>query len=210
MNRLLAVALIASVVLGGCGSGSDSTAEPKSDSLKSPSATASAGGDPQATAPAEATYFVDKDTNKINEAAAAAQAAGAKASKDARIDACNDIDTYRPWRKCLHTLLDPYSKGLDQLVGVLKDLRRQGFPDDCRGELADAAGTFHRFGSRVEGLLVGIDSNERSQQVASAKHYGSTLTAISEGFAKPFQELTQVCYSPEELAKINASPAPTP
>jgi hypothetical protein len=210
MKQLVTVALIASIVLGGCGSGSDSTAEPKSDSPKSPSAAASAGGDREATASAEATYFVAKDTDKINKAAAAVQAAGAKAFNDARIKACNDVDTYRAWRRCWHTLLDPYSKGLNGLVGALKDLRRQGFPDACRGELAAAARTFHTFGARVEGLLVGIDSTERAQQVASAKHYGTTLSAISQGFAKPFQQLTQVCYSPEDLAKINASPAPSP
>ena len=39
--------------------------------------------------------------------------------------------------------------------------------------------------------------------------YGNTLTAISKGSAKPFQDATQACYSPKDLESINAKPTPS-
>ena len=62
----------------------------------------------------------------------------------------------------------------------------------------------------VGGLLRGIDSKRRVAQVRALRIYGTTLGEISKSFAEPFQAVTQVCYSPKDLASINASPKPSP
>ena len=187
----LATAL-ASLVLSGCGSGSGSD---------KPGAT-------QGSPPAS--YFTAADTGAINKAASAVQSAGAQAADAAKIAVCNKTKAYPAWRRCWHGLLDPYSKGLRNLANVFTSLQPRGFPDACRTQLAAAAQTFSRFAAAVDPVLAGIDSNDRARQTSAGKAYGATLNAITQGFAQPFRDVTQVCYSPAELASINASPTPSP
>ncbi|MDQ1725649.1 MAG: hypothetical protein QOG52_2677 [Frankiaceae bacterium] len=194
MYRLALAAALASLVLSGCGSGSGS---------ENPGA----AKDSQA---ADASYFTAADTDAINKAASAVETAGAQASDAAKIAVCNKTKAYPAWRRCWHGLLDPYAKGLRNLANVFTSLQPRGFPEACRTQLAAAAHTFSGFAAGVDPVLAGIDSNDRARQTSAGKAYGSTLNAITQGFAQPFRDVTQVCYSPAELASINASPAPSP
>lgn len=221
--KVVSTTLLTLVLLGGCGSGSDTPAALKptaSDTAATTNTTASAsksagsgrtaGATPTASKSAEATYFTLKDTDAINKVAARVQSAAAKATAASSLTACNKITDYPGWRKCWHALLDPYSKGLTDLAAVLTSLQGGGFPAACKAELADSAQTYTSFATKVQPLLAGIDSNERSKQAGALKRYSPTLDRIAADFDKPFQNLTQVCYSAEDLARIKASPTPSP
>ena len=183
------------LVLCGCGSGSASDGEPKEPSgSKTPSAS----------------YFVTEDTDGLNQAAAAAQNAGAKARAVRNLEACNKIEAYPAWRKCWHRLLDPFAKGLTDLGGEFTSLATGTFSAACVAELEKGAQTFAGFASQVDALLAGIDSNNRGAQVKAARAYQDTVDGIAGQFTKPFQDITQVCYSPDDLASINASPNSSP
>jgi hypothetical protein len=190
---LSALVLCALVVLGACGSGDPSSEKSEPGKAASPSAA----------------YFTLADTNAINEAAAPAQAAGAKAIAPARMAACNKLKDYPAWRACWHGLLDPFARGLTGLSAGFNALAAKDLPEDCVTELERAAKTFDGFARRVEGLLAGVDSDNAAAQAKAAKKYSPTVTGIQSGFAKPFQAATQVCYSPKDLASINASPSPS-
>jgi len=114
------------------------------------------------------------------------------------------------WRKCWHGLLDPYAKGLTHLGGEFTSLATGTFPAACVAELEKGAQTFAGFTRQVDALLAGIDSSDRRAQVKATRAYQGTVDGIAEGFTKPFQDITQACYSPEDLASINASPEPSP
>lgn len=179
--------------LCGCGSGSTSGAEPREPSVsKTPSAS----------------YFVTEDTDGLNQAAATAQAAGTRARAVRNLEACNKIDAYPAWRKCWHRLLDPFAKGLTDLGGEFTSLAAGTFPPACVAELEKGTHTFNGVAGQVEALLAGIDSSNRRAQVKATRAYQRTVDSIAEGFTTPFQDITQVCYSPEDLASINASPKP--
>ena len=189
-----ALVLCAVLLLGACGSGDSSSGKSDTDKSASPSAG----------------YFTLDDTAAINEVAAPAQAAGAKAIAPARMAACNKSDGYPAWRACWHGLLDPFARGLGSLSETFKSLAAKDLPEDCVTQLETAAETVSGFAGRVEGLLRGIDSDNAAAQAKTAKKYGATVSGIQAGFAKPFQEMTQVCYSPKDLASINASPSAKP
>ena len=181
------------LVLCGCGSGAASDDEPKEPSgSKTPSAS----------------YFVTEATDGLNQAAATAQAAGTRARAVRNLEACNKVDAYPAWRQCWHRLLDPFAKSLTDLGGEFTSLASGTFPAACVAELEKGAQTFAGFASQVDALLAGIDSSDRRAQVKATRAYQGSLDGIAEGYTKPFQDITQVCYSPEDLASINASPKP--
>ena len=181
------------LVLCGCGSGSASDGEPKK---------------PSRSETPSASYFVIEDTAGLNQAAATAQTAGTRARAVRNLEACNKIDAYPAWRRCWHGLLDPFAKGLTDLGGEFTSLATGTFPASCVAELEKGAQTFAGFAREVDALLAGIDSSDRRAQVKATRAYQGSLDGIGEGFNKPFQDITQVCYSPEDLASINASPKP--
>ena len=190
---LSAPVLCAAVLLTSCGSGDPGSQKSEPSRSASPSAA----------------YFTPADTAAINEAAAPAQAAGADTVAPAKMAACNKIRDYPAWRACWHGLLDPFARELRNLSGEFKSLAAKDLPEDCVTELESAAQTFRGFAGKVEDLLRGIDSDKVAAQVKVAKRYSPTLTRVQGGFAKPFQDMTQVCYSPKDLASINASPSPS-
>jgi hypothetical protein len=93
---------------------------------------------------------------------------------------------------------------------VFRSLSTRNFPEDCAIQIKRAAQTFTAFAGRVDTLLGGIDSDQRAAQVNAARSYQATVDGITKGYNEPFRNLTQVCYSPEDLASINASPTPSP
>ncbi len=212
---VLVAVSVAGLVLTGCSS--DATAPetegaPKDNS--SPSATASTSATATATAEAspspDPTYFSGEESDLVNKAAAAAQSAGAATTAARRLAACNKITAYPGWRQCWRRLLQPYSAGLKDVAGTLTTLQKGDFPPACRSELADGAQRFTSFADQIDTLLAGLESPARSQQLRSAKRYSPTLNRIAGDFAEPFQKATQVCYSPEVLASVNADPSASP
>ena len=195
MSRLALLVACVTLVLCGCGSSSSSDGDAK---------------EPSGPKTSDASYFVTADTEALNKAAATAQSAGTRARAVRNIKACNDIDAYPAWRNCWHGLLDPYAKALTDLGGEFTSLAKGDFPAACVAELEKGGDTFSGYAGQVSDLLVGIDSNERGAQVRATKAYQKTLDGIATGFAKPFQDITQACYSPEDLASINASPSASP
>ena len=196
MSALCALALCATV-LTACGSGDPSSEKSEPGEAASPSSSPSA------------TYFSLDDTAAINRAAAPAQAAGAKAIAPARLAACNRLEDYAAWRACWHGLLDPFARGLTRLSETFKSLAAKDLPDDCVSELQSAARTFNKLAGKVESLMTGIDSDKAAAQAKAARTYGATVASVQGGFVEPFQDMTQVCYSPKDLASINASPSPS-
>ncbi len=126
--------------------------------------------------------------------------------------ACNKAGNrgYEQWRTCWHNLLDPFKASLTGLATELGTLAKRDFPEDCVTSLGAAEAAFTGFATEVEDLLAGIDSKRRAAQVRALRIYGTTLGEISKSFAEPFQAVTQVCYSPKDLASIQASPRPSP
>jgi len=200
MHRLLAAVACAALLASGCGSGGDASSGSSASASPSPTATPSAA------------YFVKADTAAINEAAHAAQAAGTKATARPSMNRCDRAGAkgYAAWRACWHGLLDPYQHSLEGLSTTLEALTGHDVPHACKTQLGHASDTFAGRADEVAGLTKGIDSDTRAQQVKAMHDYEKTLTAISYGYTKPFQALTQVCYSPQDLASINASPSGSP
>jgi len=194
---LSALVVCAGLLLAACGS-EDPSSEESADKAASPSSSPS---------PA---YFSPDDTQAINEAAGPAQAAAAKAIAPARLGVCNKIKDYPAWRACWHDLLDPLARGLTGLSASFESMAAKDLPEDCVAELQGAARSFEDFASNVRGLLTGLDSDKAAAQLKAAKKYGATVTRVQVGFSKPFQEMTQVCYSPKDLASITASPSKQP
>jgi hypothetical protein len=195
---LCAFVMAVAMTLSGCGSG-DGASESGGDK-RDPSASPTAS------------YFVRADTDAINAAAVKAQTTGARAQAGKQQAACNKAGSrgYEQWRTCWHDLLDPFKAALTGLSAQLGTLAKRDFPEDCVTSLEAAGTAFTGFATEVDGLLAGIDSKRRAAQVRALKIYGATLREISKSFAEPFQAVTQVCYSPKDLASIKASPRPSP
>ena len=127
---------------------------------------------------------------------------------------CNRLGakSYPAWRACWHRLLDPYSQKLRAIGDALRNLQVGAFPPACVTALKAADTTFQGFAGRVDMLSAGIDSDKRAAQTRATNSYNATIKAIENDYAKPFQSMTQACYSPEELKKLNsrktASPSP--
>jgi hypothetical protein len=205
MMRLLLAAALVGAFLTGCGAEASDDAPASGRRSPSPSPT-SASASP-------ATYFVRADTAAINKVAAAAQKSGGKALDAKSQTRCNRAGTrqgYPAWRRCWHGLLDPFKASLTSLGGQLTTLSARPFPEKCRTGLTTAASQFTSLAHRIDPLTRGIDSEKRPEQVRAMRTYDSTLNAIGKDFSAPFAPLTQVCYSPEDLASINASPSASP
>lgn len=199
MLRTVCATVIGALLLVGCGSGGDSSAD-TGDSGASPSAGPST------------TYFVRADTDQINRVTARAQKAAVAAQAQKRIEACDakTAEGYAAWRACWHRLLDPFEASLRAVATTLTERGAQDLPQSCRTELERAATTFVARAKVVSGLLAGIDSEQRKDQDRAMRTYTGSLEKMAKKWAKPFQDLTQACYSPEELASINASPSASP
>ncbi len=202
MYRLVTMA--GCLVLGllsatGCGSDAGS-AEPR---------TSARSASPASTP--EAVFFAESDSTAINEAAAPVQSSMVRAQAPAQLAKCNRTRSkgYPAWRACFHGLLDPLQQSLQALAAQLNTLAARDFPPDCVRSLGEAADTLAGFGGRVEVVLAGIDSDRRPAQARAMRTYSSTLARMGEGYVKPFQALTRVCYSPQDLESIDAQPTPT-
>lgn len=162
--------------------------------------------------PEPRTFFVGADSAAINAAASKAQRTGAKAQSTKGRNACDRAGDrgYRAWRTCWHSLLDPFAAALTRQASEFGILAQGEFPAECVAALTKAQDTFSGFASDVDRLVTGIDSDRRKAQVRALRVYEATMQAIATGFAAPFRAITGVCYSPADLASINASPSPSP
>lgn len=190
--------LLVALLLAGCGSTpSSGQADPAPTSSPRPSPTV------------EAAYLVKADTARINRVALAAQAAGKRAGSARATARCNRIDAYPAWRACWHDVLDPYRTSLSAMGTTMGSFTDRGFPEDCTTELGRARTTYAGLSGQVGGLLRGIDSPSRAAQTKAIRGYWRTLRRVERGFTSPFVPVTQACYSPRDLASINASPSPS-
>ncbi len=211
VRRLLVVSLSVLLLGSGCGSsaspdGSEGTAGDAKTGAATPEESAGSSAVPGGT------YFTRTETDEINVVAAKVSKAGAHAAETKRVKACNKAADrgVKPYRACLHKLLDPFATELGALATVFGTLAGRELPAECVESLGKAQVTYIGLKSQVEELLAGFDSDERKSQDRSAQKYYKTLDTIGAAYPKPFQEMTQVCYSPEDLASINASPSPSP
>jgi hypothetical protein len=92
----------------------------------------------------------------------------------------------------------------------MTELRGKNLPPACREELERAASTFEARAKVVSDHLAGIDSDQRKDQQRVMRTYSASLDKMAKVWAEPFRDLTQACYSPEDLESINASPSPSP
>lgn len=214
MYRYIVTGLAFGLLLAsGCGADAgSSTAESSAESTTGSAPSTSPDATPGAT------YFVEADTRAINEAAEPVRAALVRAQAAAPLARCDRTRSkgYPAWRACFHGLLDPLHESLQALAAQLNTLAARDFPADCVRSLSEAADTYAGFGGEVKDLLTGIDSDRRPAQARAMRTYSASLARMGEGYTKPFQALTRVCYSPEDLASIDAqpsnepSPAPSP
>ena len=218
-SLVAALSLVTALLLAGCGS-----TKPSGQAAEDPSprSTASASADPgrgsegadptsspQPSATVEAAYLVRADTAKINRVARVAQDAGQRAGTERVTARCNRFDAYPAWRACWHDVLDPYRTSLAALGTTMTAFEDRGFPEDCVTELRRAGATYAGLSGQVGGLLRGIDSPSRAAQTKAIRGYWRTLGRVGRRFSAPFRPVTQVCYSPRDLASINASPTPS-
>ena len=193
MYRLL-TGLALLLVLAACGSGTTKkSAEPPSTSDS-----ASASADP-------GNYFRKADSDAINAAAGPTQAAIRKAI--AQSHKCNRFQDYAAWRKCWHGRLDPVMAGLARTAAAMGRLAEHDLPKKCvlKLNLAD-----HRFSldrKAVAAHLEAIDGDDYNAQKSAVNHVVKTLQKAQKTFTSSFPPLTQACYSPADLASINASPS---
>ena len=203
--------VIVLVLLSGCGTTSGGGARSSSQS-SSQSSSPSVAGNPSSTEGSGATYFTNTESDAINAVARPAQAAATRALTAANESRCNRLGSkgYAVWRACWHALLDPYAQGLRAIAAELGTLQVGEFPAGCLDGLKAADSTFRGFAQRVDRLLAGFDSNKRAAQVKAINGYTSTIRTIETGYSKPFQAVTRVCYSPEQLKKLDASTSASP
>ena len=203
------VALVSCLVLVSCGAeGGSSGSSSESSPSSSESASSGPSSDPSQTA--QGTYFTEADSSAINAVARKSQAAAARSIAAPSLRRCNGANGYDAWRKCWHGLLDPYAVDL-LAIGAEFDLLAKGaYPEPCVVQLKAAKQAFGGLAGRVKKLLAGFDSSQRSAQTRAVNTYVSTINSIEASYQKPFQDMTKVCYSPEDLAKLSASPAPSP
>ncbi len=203
MVRMLAAALLGALLLAGCGSGADATSDdddvdagPSASPSKSPSAA----------------YFVRTDTDRINKVAEQARRGAVAATAQKRKDACDAAGGkgYAAWRRCWHALLDPFQRSLGKVAATMDDLATHDLPGRCRKELTRASGTFTARAEVVSGMLAGIDSDQRAAQERVMRTYDARLQKMGKAWSEPFVDLTQACYSPDDLASIEASASASP
>lgn len=194
MHRLALTAAALTLLASGCGSGPGG------------SGTTSAS---TASKSAEPAYFQQAESDVLNEAAAPAMKAAGAASSAENIKRCNRIQLYPAWRRCWHKLLDPLAGRLTRLSAAFIGLSGQSFPQKCVTQLEGAARTFTSFSETITALLAGYDSTRATARSKAANSYGSSLDQVTSGFQKPFQTVTQGCYSPKVLASLKASPSPS-
>ncbi|SDR95843.1 hypothetical protein SAMN04488570_0814 [Nocardioides scoriae] len=216
---VLLLLLVVSVVVVACSSkgGGEDTAG-ASSSQGSPSASpavdqgTSPDPTPSASVAAGGPWFVTADTDAVNAVATQAQRSGATALATRRLERCNATSEqgYAAWRACWHRLLDPLARDLSAVAARMGAMSEQDLPPACTEALGAGQRRFTGFEQRVARLLDGIDNEQRRAQVRAMRTYDATLRGIGEGFAPVFRSLTQVCYSPSDLASINADPSSSP
>lgn len=159
----------------------------------------------------ERTYFGNADSSAINETALPAQDALNKANESMqRCDRAADRGGYPAWRRCWHGTLDRAEQGVAQSAEVLERLARKDLPPRCVAELEATAEVLAEQARAVAGLTAGIDSPRRAAQTRALNQMQDVLATAHRTFAEKFQGLTPLCYSPEDLKSIDATPSQSP
>ncbi len=114
---------------------------------------------------------------------------------------------YAPYRACVHKLLEPVVANLDAIATAIRRTARPEMTAACTKAIDETATFYDSYSENITGLLAGFDDDARAAQVKSSKDYFPLLGRLSRRFDSPLADLTQPCYSPEDLASINASPS---
>jgi hypothetical protein len=200
--RVVAATTVALVVLAGCGStssGGGSASGTTSASASPSSGTSSGTGG--------TTHFSQAEADAINAAAGPPQAAARRALAAAPVARCNRLASKNiaAWRACNHALLDPYAEGLRGLANEFHILQVGSYPPPCLDGLKATETTFQGFAVRVDKILAGFDSPDRSAQVKAITGFNPTIRAIEAGYKRPFDALATACFTPAELKRMRAS-----
>lgn len=185
-------------VLAACGGGSDGgLAEPSSPS--SPTSAAS---------PAEG-FFVEADSTELNAAAQQAQDALAVVGSAKQIRRCNTAGDrgYDAWRKCFHQGLDPLVSGLDKASTKLEEMSDREFVSACQDALGSASTVLAEQRDVVAKMLKVVDGPPGAAVQRFARNFEDDAHKVRDTVSGEYSALTQACYSPEDLASINASPS---
>lgn len=194
MHRLLTgLALV--LALGACGT--NPSAQPPRVPPTSASPSPSVTADPQR-------YFRRADSNTVNAAAGPAQAAIRRAT--ARNRSCNRFTDYSAWRRCWHGLLDPVVKGLARTAAAMDRLARHDLPRKCVRLLHAGNHRFDLHRKVMVAHVAAIDGDDYEAQRRAVNDVGRVLARTQKAYAVTFPPLTQACYSPADLASINAPP----
>ncbi|KQT94590.1 hypothetical protein ASG49_06985 [Marmoricola sp. Leaf446] len=199
--------LVLTLALAGCGGGDGRAGADDEPSASAPSESATTEA-AEGTQQAGATYFVEADSDAVNAVVAAAQRSGAATTAPERMGRCGRMGEqqgYAAWRRCWHGLLDPFVRDLDAVAATLGRMAGRDLPAACTRELRAGQQRFTGSGKRVDGLLTGIDSDDRAAQERSMDTYRKVVGRVGEGFAPYFRALTRACYSPSDLESIDAA-----
>ncbi|MEO5852424.1 MAG: hypothetical protein ABIQ15_07915 [Nocardioides sp.] len=193
-------------LLSACG-GDESEPSAAESSSTPPEDTASASPSPSA----EPGYFVSEDTDRMNGVLAAFDPLIKMAVAPKQLNECNRVAEevgYAPWRTCLHALIDPLVANLNDVATAIRASERASINPECSTAVEVAATFFDSERAGLVGLMKGFDSDDRAAQARSAGKLSATLLKLQRGINKPLTDLSQPCYSPEDLAAITPSASP--
>lgn len=163
--------------------------------------------------PSEATgFFTQSDTDALNDSYGAYPTAFTAATNNKAIKKCNALRTQGGdvWANCWKQLLTPVEKAVLATAAGMKDVASdKQLNVECREELESVAGDFTAHRSAIADLIKKYDGDPAAQAKA-AKSYYKTLTENDQAISDNFKAITQVCYSPEDLVKIEASQSASP
>ncbi|MCY7395293.1 MAG: hypothetical protein LH468_03910 [Nocardioides sp.] len=202
-------------LLSACGGDeSEPSAAESSSTPPEDTESASPSEDTESASPspsAEPGYFVSEDTDRMNGALAAFDPLMKMAVAPKRLNECNRVAEevgYAPWRTCLHALIDPLIANLDDVAAAIRASDRASINPECSTAVEVAATFFDSEHAGLIGLMKGFDSDDRAAQARSAGKLAATLLKLQRGINKPLTDLSQLCYSPEDLATITPSASP--
>lgn len=157
-------------------------------------------------------FFTQTETDALNEFYKPYPTAFTAATNNKAIKKCNALRTRGGdvWANCWKQLLTPVEKAVLATAAGMKDVASdERLNTECRDELESVAADFTAHKKAIADLIKLYDGNPAAQAKA-AKSYSKTLTDKDQAIGDNFQALTKVCYSPEDLAKIEASQSASP
>lgn len=192
------LAAILATVVTGCG-GADGAG-----GSSAPSAAA------QSETPAEPTYYTEADTDALNAVIGPASTAQQQMTRRAAVEACNGLrEDLKSWRACWTALVEPAARGLGQASTTVLGQVADDMPQACADASEEYASALKAARKDLERLLQDLTNGKAAVQRRAARDYAKSAEAAGTALTEALPDLTQACYSPADLASIEASPSPT-